>query len=276
MATQVSSAAGFLYWRPLPAGPAMSAPLPISGVVITHNEADRIGRCIASLVAVCDEVIVLDSGSTDDTVRIARDLGARVEHRGWDGFARQKNAAIAMASKPWVLLLDSDEWLEADAQAELRRLFAGDIEQADVWTLQRRTHWLGQPMRFGSFAREPVHRLFRADLRHADVPVHEYLDVEGRVVKPSRIRLEHDTARSSAEYRGKLGKYARLWAEARAARGKTAWPGRGLLAAAAYALKNLILQGGALDGRSGIAFHREHMRYAALKYRLLRELARRR
>lgn len=274
MAAQVSSAGGFLYWRPLPAGSAMSAPLPISGVVITHNEADRIARCIASLVAVCEEVIVLDSGSTDDTVRIARELGARVEHRGWDGFARQKNAAIAMASQPWVLLLDSDEWLEADAQAELRRLVAGDIEQADVWTLQRRTHWLGKPMRFGSFAREPVHRLFRADLRHADVPVHEYLDTAGRIERPSRIRLEHDTARNAADYRAKLAKYARLWAEERAARGKTAWPGRGLLAAAAYALKNLILQGGALDGRAGIAFHREHMRYAALKYRLLRELRR--
>ena len=252
----------------------MPVPLPISGVVITRNEADRIGRCLASLQAVCAEVIVLDSDSTDATIAIARGLGARVEHRGWDGFARQKNAAIAMASHPWVLLLDSDEWLEPDAQAELRRLFAGGIEQADVWTLQRRTHWLGKPMRFGGFAREPVHRLFRADLRHADVPVHEYLDVAGRVVKSSRIRMEHDTARNLQEYRAKLARYARLWAEGQARRGRSTWPGRGLLAAAAYALKNLILQGGALDGRSGIAFHREHMRYAALKYRLLHELGR--
>lgn len=250
--------------------------LPLSGVVVAKDEADRIGRCVASLLSVCAEVIVLDSGSRDDTVAIARGLGARVEHRDWDGFARQKNAAIAMASQPWVLLLDADEWLEADAQVALRALFAGEIEQADVWLLLRRTHWLGRPMRHGSFSREAIERLFRADLRHADIPVHEYLDTAGRTVRRSQVRMEHDTARNPREYREKLAKYASLWAQSRAERGKTAWPGRGLLAASAYALKNLILQGGALDGRHGIAFHREHMRYAALKYRLLRAFSRRR
>ena len=246
------------------------AKLPLTGVVVAQNEADRIGRCVASLMPICAEVIVLDSGSSDDTVAIAQGLGARVEHRDWDGFARQKNAAIAMASQPWVILLDADEWLQADAQAELRALFAADIEQADVWLLLRRTHWLGRPMRFGSFAHEAIERLFRSDLRHADVPVHEYLDTTGRTVRRSRVRLEHDTARSREEYRAKLEKYAALWARERHARCKTAWPGRGLLAAAAYALKNLILQCGVLDGRKGLAFHREHMRYVALKYRLLR------
>lgn len=249
---------------------------PLSGVIVAKNEADRIGRCVASLTPICREVIVLDSGSSDATVSIARELGARVEHRDWDGYARQKNAAIALASQPWVILLDADEWLEPDAQTELRRLFAGDIEQADVWLLLRRTHWLGTPMRRGSFSREAIERLFRAELRHADIPVHEYLDTAGRTVRRSRIRMEHDTARSALEYRQKLSRYAALWAESRAARGNTAWPGRGLLAAAAYALKNLIVQGGALDGRAGLAFHREHMRYAALKYRLLREFAGRR
>lgn len=249
---------------------------PLSGVVVTKNEGDRIGRCIASLMPICREVIVLDSGSTDDTIAIARDLGARVEHRDWDGFARQKNAAIERASQPWVILLDADEWLEPDAQMELRKLFASDIEQADVWLLLRRTHWLGTPMRHGSFSREAIERLFRSDLRHADVPVHEYLDTKGRTVRRSKIELEHDTARNILEYRDKLTKYAGLWAKERAARGKTAWPGRGLLAASAYALKNLIFQGGALDGKAGIAFHREHMRYVALKYRLLRELSLRR
>ncbi len=249
---------------------------PLSGVVVAKNEGDRIGRCIASLMPVCREVIVLDSGSTDDTVAVARGLGAQVEHRDWDGFARQKNAAIKRASQPWVILLDADEWLEPAAQVELRQLFAGDIEQADVWLLLRRTHWLGTPMRHGSFAHEAIERLFRSDLRHADIPVHEYLDTAGRTVKRSRVELEHDTARSTGEYRAKLEKYALLWAEERATRGKTAWPGRGLLAASAYALKNLILQGGVLDGKAGVAFHREHMRYVALKYRLLRELGRRR
>ncbi len=249
----------------------MHAPLPLSGVVITKNEADRIGRCVASMRALCTEVIVLDSGSTDGTVAIARELGARVEQCDWQGFAAQKNAAIAMAAQPWVLLLDADEWLEAPAQAAVHDLFDDGIEQADVWLLLRRTHFLGHAMRFGSFAREPVHRLFRAHLRHGLRAVHEYLDVAGQRVERSDVRLEHDTARNPDEYWRKLQGYAQLWAKERAARGKDASPGRGLLAALAYALKNLVARAGFIDGRAGLHFHWLHMRYAALKYRLLRQ-----
>lgn len=249
----------------------MHDPLLLSGVVVTKNEADRIARCVASLMPVCREVIVLDSGSSDDTVAIARDLGAHAEHQDWLGFAQQKNAVISLATQPWVILLDADEWLEPDAQQRLRALFAdGRNERADVWQLPRRTHFLGHAMRGGSFAREPVERLFRAHLRHAIRPVHEFLDTSGQRVSLSDIRLEHDTARSPDEYWRKLQGYARLWAQEQASRGKTAWPGRGVLAALAYALKNLVVRGGVIDGPRGWHFHWLHMRYAALKYALLR------
>lgn len=248
----------------------------LSGVVIACNEADRIGRCVASLMAVCREVIVLDSGSRDDTVAIARALGATVDYRAWDGYARQKNAAIARASQPWVLLLDADEWLEPPAQQALIELFAGEVEHADVWLILRRTHWLGTALQRGSAGCEPIERLFRQHLRHAEVPVHEYLDTRGQRVRRSPIRLEHATARSAAEYRRKLEGYARLWAEGRAARGKRGGRLRGLLAAAAYAIKHLLLRGGLLDGRAGWHYHREHIRYTARKYRLLAALSRHR
>ena len=247
----------------------MSNSLPLSGVVITRNEADRIARCVASMLPVCRDVIVLDSGSSDDTVAIARSLGARVEHLDWQGFALQKNAAIALATQPWVLLLDADEWLEAPAQAAARALFAGDVEQADVWLLLRRTHFLGRALRGGSFAREPVHRLFRAHLRHGLRAVHEYLDVDGARVRTSGIVLEHDTARSADEYWRKLQRYAQLWADEQRARGKRSAAGRGLLAATAYLLKNLVLRGGIIDGRAGLRFHWLHARYAKRKYDLL-------
>ena len=247
----------------------MPATLPLSGVVITKNESDRIARCVGSLAAVCSEVVVLDSGSSDDTVAIARSLGAHVQHQDWLGFAAQKNAAIAMASQPWVLLLDADEWLQADAQEALRALFAGDIEHADCWLLLRRTHFLGHAMRAGSFAREPVQRLFRQGLRHALVPVHEYLDVAGQRVLRSAIRLEHDTARNATEYWNKLQGYAQLWADAQRARGRRSWAGRGALAALAYLLKNLLLRGGVIDGPRGWEFHWLHARYAKRKYDLL-------
>ena len=247
----------------------MSQPLPLSGVVITKNEADRIARCVGSMVALCSEVIVLDSGSTDDTVRIARSLGARVEHLDWQGFALQKNAAIAMARERWVLLLDADEWLEPAAQAEVRALFADDVEQADVWLLLRRTHFLGHALRGGSFAREPVHRLFRSNVRHGLKAVHEYLDVSGKDVRTSRIVLEHDTARSADEYWSKLQRYAALWAGEQRAKGRRAGALRGWFAETAYLLKNLVVRGGFIDGAAGFRFHWLHARYAKRKYDLL-------
>lgn len=247
----------------------MHSTLPLSGVVVTKNEADRIARCVNSMRTLCREVIVLDSGSSDATVAIARDLGARVEHLDWQGFARQKNAAIALASQPWVLLLDADEWLEAAAWERVRALFAAEIERADVWLLLRRTHFLGHAMRAGSFAREPVHRLFRAHLRHGLRAVHEYLDVADARVRTSDIALEHDTARSADEYWEKLQRYARLWADEQRGRGRSASPWRGALAAFAYLLKNLVLRAGLADGPRGWQFHWLHARYAKRKYDLL-------
>ncbi|MDE2407204.1 MAG: glycosyltransferase family 2 protein [Xanthomonadaceae bacterium] len=253
----------------------MQPPLPLSGIVITKNEGDRIARCLGSLRSICREIVVLDSGSTDSTVALARANGARVEHQQWLGFAAQKNAAIALATQPWVILLDADEWLLPEAQMCVQALFAsGKAETADVWQLQRRTHFLGHAMAHGSFAREPVERLFRQHLRHALQPVHEYLETHGQRVARSGIRLEHDTARSADEYWRKLQGYARLSSEANLARGRTAWPGRGSLAALAYLLKNLLLRGGLLDGPRAWQFHWLHARYAALKYRLLRSARR--
>lgn len=252
----------------------MADPLPLSGVVITFNEADRIERCLRSMLAVCHDVTVVDSQSTDGTPELARRLGARVVDQPWLGFGRQKNLAIEQATQPWVLLLDADEWLEPEAQAALRALFAsGAPDTADVFTLPRRTHFLGTVMRFGSFSREPVHRLFRAHCRHEESPVHERFITEGLRLRVSDVRMEHDTARSEAEYWAKLQRYARLWAEERAARGKRASALRGPAAALAYLLKNLLLRGGLLDGPGAWRFHALHARYAALKYQRLSEIS---
>ncbi len=252
----------------------MATPLPLTGVVVTRDEAARIARCLRPLLAVCSEVVVLDSGSTDDTVAIARSLGAQVEHQEWLGYASQKNTAISRASQPWVLLLDADEWLEPAAVDALRALFAdGAVETADAWRLRRRAHFLGHRMRGGGFAREPLPRLFRRHLRYEIQPVHEQLDTRGQRVATSRIRIEHEIAHCPAAHWRKLEQHARLWAEDQAARGRVALPGRGELAALAYVLKHLVLRLGVVDGLPGLRFHWLQARYARLKYALLRELA---
>ncbi|TWI01685.1 (heptosyl)LPS beta-1,4-glucosyltransferase [Luteimonas cucumeris] len=245
--------------------------LPISGVVIAKNEADRIGRCVASLVSVCTEVIVLDSGSDDATAAVAVAAGARVEQQPWLGFAAQKNAAIARASQPWVLLLDADEWLGDGAAEALRDLFAdGEVERADVWRLLRRTRFLGATLDHGGWGREKVERLFRPSLRYLPADVHEKLDLAGQHVALLDARIEHDTARSHEEYAAKLQRYAQLWARQKRAAGRRAGPLSAALHATAYWLKNYLLRGGFLDGAMAYRYHALHARYVYDKYRLLR------
>ncbi|MBS0213816.1 MAG: glycosyltransferase family 2 protein [Proteobacteria bacterium] len=250
-----------------------NATLPLTGVVIAKNEGDRIGRCVASMAALCAEVIVLDSGSTDATVAAAQEAGARVEQQAWLGFAAQKNAAIARASQPWVLLLDADEWLGDGADTAVRALFAdGAIESADVWRLQRRTHFLGTVLNHGGWGKEAVERLFRNDLRYLPADVHERLDLRDRRVASVRARIEHDTARSLDEYKTKLIRYADLWARQKHAEGRRAGALAAPLHAAAHWLKNYLLRGGFLDGGTAFTYHACHCRYVRDKYRALRKL----
>lgn len=248
------------------------APLPLSGVVVAMNERDRIGPCLQSLLAVCSEVLVVDAGSGDGTAEFAASMGARVVHHDWAGYAAQKNVAITGAGQPWVLLLDADEWLEPDALDALARLFrSGRVEDADVWRLARRTRFLGKPMRAGCFAREPVERLFRGHHRYVDLPVHEFLATAGSRIASAGIHLEHDTSRDADEHWRKLQRYARLSADAAAARGRRGWPGRGALSAIACLARNLLLRGGIIDGPRAWRFHWLNARYSALKHRLLLE-----
>ncbi len=258
----------------------MNAKLPLSGVVIAKNESGRIGRCVASLASVCSEVWVLDSGSTDATVAEAEAAGGCVRQQQWLGFSAQKNAAIALATQPWVLLLDADEWLDDGAEAVLHDLFAeraverADAWEADVWELERRTHFLGAELNHGGWGREGVERLFRNDMRYLPADVHERLDLRGRRISHLRVRIEHDTARSLDDYRAKLARYAGLWAQQKHAEGRRAGAFAAPLHAASYWLKNYLLRGGFRDGALARTYHACHARYVFEKYRALRDISR--
>ncbi|WP_159677875.1 glycosyltransferase family 2 protein [Luteimonas sp. 9C] len=251
---------------PVPA----AAPLPISGVVITKNEGDRIGRCLDSMRGLCAELIVVDSGSTDDTVAVATAHGARVVHQDWLGYAAQKTFANTLAVHDWLLLLDADEWLSPGTDATIRTLFAdGRIETADAWLLTRRNWFLGHRLRGG----EPMERLVRAGWRYLPSQVHERPDLEGKTVAKLDADFEHDTSRSHAEHVTKLSKYATLWAQQRRDAGKRAHALDGPLHAAAYLLKQYLLRGAVLDGAPGWRFHKAQAAYVLEKYRHLRALS---
>lgn len=247
----------------------MPTPLPLSGVVISKNEADRIGRCLQSMRDVCSEMLVLDCGSDDDTVAVARQAGARVEHQDWLGFAGQKNEAISRAKQPWLLLLDADEWLAEGAEQQLRELFAsGRVEQADVWRLRRSNWFLGRRLR----GYEKTERLVRPDHRYLPMRVHERPDLSGKRVLDCEVVIEHNTARSLAAHRAKNDRYAQLWAEQRHADGKRCSAISPWTHAAAYWLKQYLLRGAWRDGRQGWQFHASHARAVVRKYRHLHAL----
>lgn len=247
----------------------MNLKLTLSGVVIARNEADRIGRCLASLRPLCADILVVDSGSDDDTVAVARAAGARVEYQQWLGFAAQKNAAIARATQPWLLLLDADEWLADGADSAIRTLFAsGRVEDANVWRLKRVNWFLGTKLR----GFERCERLVRPDHRYLPMLVHERPDLAGKRVRDCDAVIEHNTARSLESHRAKNDRYADLWAEQRHRDGKRCSAIAPLSHALAYWLKAYLLRGAWREGRTGWRYHRSHARAVMRKYRQLRAL----
>ena len=156
--------------------------LGLSVIIITKNEAARLGDCLAS-VNFADEIIVLDGYSTDATVEIARAHGAQVHQAAdWPGFGPQKNRALALATKPWVLSIDADERVTPELQAEIVRTLAQPIY--DAYQIARLSEFCGKKIRHSGWWPDYVLRLFRRELGAFDnVQVHEQVLVRGRVGK---------------------------------------------------------------------------------------------
>ncbi|MFM8707033.1 MAG: glycosyltransferase family 2 protein, partial [Planctomycetia bacterium] len=157
-----------------PRPPARDGLLPISAVIITQDAAARI-EAVLLAVAMCDERLVLDSGSTDDTVACARSAGARVEQQPFLGYGAQKRRAVALAKHDWILSLDADELLDGEGQAALGRL---DLSNPTAcWAIRRRTFVGRREVRHGAWRGERVLRLFnRTTAGFKDIAVHEEVE----------------------------------------------------------------------------------------------------
>ena len=228
--------------------------MPISACIITFNEADRIGDCIASL-AFCDEIVVVDSHSTDATVEIARSMGARVVQRPFEGFRSQKQFAVAQAAHDWVLCLDADERvgdeLRASIEGERARGFAG----AAGFRFARLSEYFGRFLRHGNAYPDRVLRLF--DRRRGGWrgmrEVHEAASVDGDV-RTLKGDLIHYPYRSLEQQLLKTQRYARMMAEHDFARGKRATLGKLIVSPAWRFWRGYVLRGGFLDGWHGLVY----------------------
>ena len=244
----------------------------LSVIIITRDEAHRIGRAIKAL-RFADEIVVLDSGSTDGTVDLARAAGARVEQTDdWPGFGRQKNRALDLAKGDWILSVDADELVTQTLAGAIREAIARRDRDAEsqapvAWWIERRSRWCGRPVRFGDWRRDRVLRLFRrGSARFSDDVVHERVvcdDVQGKLAG----WLWHDTVDTPEDGVEKALRYARLGAERLRKRGRGGrWSA--LWHAGGGFVRGYILRLGCLDGLAGWAIAATNAYATWLRYRL--------
>jgi glycosyltransferase involved in cell wall biosynthesis len=220
----------------------------LSAIVITRNEAANIGECLDSL-AFCDERIVVDCGSTDATVEIARGKGARVEFHEWRGFGPQKNHALALATGTWVLSIDADERVTAELAAAIKAaIAAGD---ADAWEFPRLSSFCRRQMRHAGWYPDYVLRLFRrGKARFDDVIVHERVICAGVVKRLDPPLIHHPVARLE-DALSRMDRYSTASAAAIVASGRKVSFLTGIGHGLYSFLRTYVLRAGFLDGAEG-------------------------
>ncbi|AKC86865.1 glycosyltransferase family 2 protein [Pseudoxanthomonas suwonensis] len=238
--------------EPRPSPPSPSARAPLSACVIAYNEADRIGDCLASL-AFCDEIVVVDSGSTDGTREVAQRAGARVLVRPFDGFRSQKQFAVAQCAHDWVLSLDADERVDARLRAAIEAERDAGFGRAAGYRFARMSEYYGRFLRHGTAYPDRVLRLFdrRRGGWRGDREIHEAVSVDGQVA-PLPGDLLHHPYRSFIQLLDKKQRYARMMAEHDHARGKRATLAKLVLAPAWRFFRGFVLKAGFLDGWPGL------------------------
>jgi glycosyltransferase involved in cell wall biosynthesis len=240
--------------------------LPLTLVVMTHNEAAVIGRCLDS-VPFAAEKLVIDCGSTDATLEVARAHGARVVHQDWLGFGPQRNFGTTQASHPWILTLDADEFLSPELARELeQRLPAVMASDAAVGILRRRTLYMGAPMRwYRPMVGEKLARLYHRDrARWRDVRVHESLTWDGPQAS-FRAPFEHENNPTLVHKGLKVLRYAELKARDWRQKGRKPRMWDCALVFVTTFFKDYVLRLAMFDGWRGFAVSQTNASYAVYK-----------
>jgi len=242
----------------------------LTALVPTFNEEEVIRDCLES-VRWADEVFVVDSFSHDQTVTIAREIGARVVQHEYVNSAAQKNWAIPQASHPWVLLVDADERVTPELRDEIRGLLAQGPSYDGYW-IRRSNHFMKRRMEHGGWETDKVIRLFRRDCaRYEDREVHAEINLPGRLPVLEHPLL-HFSFRSFSQYWKKMQLYSdwsasQMWKEGK----RAGWISIGLRPVQRF-LKMYLVRRGFLDGLHGLVLSMLGAFTVFLKYAKLWEL----
>jgi glycosyltransferase involved in cell wall biosynthesis len=247
----------------------------LSVAIITKNEEFNLQRTLAS-VRFADEIVVVDTDSTDRTVEIAESFGAKVFNRPWPGFAAQKNFAIQQCTGDWILSLDADEELSPELRTQLQFLLPTH-PPTDAFFINRRNLFLGRWIKHGGYYPDPKLRLFRRSAANftlapqfEDRPVHETVVFDGESATLD-YDIVHHAYTTLEDYLEHMDRYSTLGAELLIAQGRTsrsipAFYWNIFFIPALTFLWNYGFRLGFLDGREGLMLHLYHSAYVSWKY----------
>jgi glycosyltransferase involved in cell wall biosynthesis len=250
----------------------------LSIVLITHNEEANLPHTLESVMPLVGdgrgEIIVVDSGSTDRTLEIARSFGAKTFFESWKGFAAQKNSAIDKASGDWVLQLDADEALEAELASEIEGALKSDPHVRGYW-IPRKNFFLGRWIRHGGFYPDPKLRLIRGGAgRFEEYGAHPTIKLEGATAQ-FKHALVHNAYPTLRGYIDHMNSYSSSGAEVAAAKGHRRFSLVSIVLRPWLTfVYNYCIRLGFLDGREGFLLHLYHAVYVSWKYAKAWELAR--
>ena len=248
--------------------------LTLSVVIITLNEEANLARTLPTLAGLADEIIVLDSGSTDNTQEVAESFHARFFTEPWKGFAAQKNSALEKATGDWILSLDADEEIEPALADEIRTVLSANPSVSGFY-IRRKNFFLGRWIKHGGFYPDRKLRLFRRGAgKFEDRLVHEDIKLDGTTAR-LRNHLLHHAYPTLTSYIEHMNRYSSLGAEMAVAKRPRDFSLIDIaLRPKLTFLYNYILRGGFLDAREGLLLHAYHATYVSWKYAKAWELSR--
>ncbi|MDA8091177.1 MAG: glycosyltransferase family 2 protein [Actinomycetota bacterium] len=245
--------------------------LPISVAIITKNEERNLPACLES-VWCADEVIVVDSGSTDKTLEIAKQYGCRVFEEEWKGYGLQKQSAVDKCLNEWILIIDADETIPEETWKEIERVLTQDDGSFDAYFFPRKNLYMGKWLKHGYKWPDPVTRLFKKGKgKLCGSIVHEC--VVASKVKGLNVPIVHALNDSSLDkYLSKLNTYSSLLAKIAHENGKKGTALKAATSFLAHFFKIYILKKGVLDGREGFIVNFTEALNTFFKYLKLIEL----
>jgi len=242
----------------------------ISAVIITKNEAHNIAKCLSALKPVVDDILVVDSFSTDNTKAIAEENGARVIQKEWEGYAKAKNFANSKAYHDWILSVDADEILSNELIQQLQTI---SLTAGTVYALDRINNFCGQWIKHSGWYPDWKIRLFdRNEVYWVGAYVHEKLKHPANyAVKKLSGKLYHYSYSSLEDHKKRIETYSQLAAEDMYANGKKASFIKMYLSPVSRFFKTLLLKRAFLDGKNGWIISKRNALLVYLKYKKLKQ-----